>query len=98
MLGMDDEDKPKSFEDALREIADEVQRGIQRFQAGDFEDVARTYGVDAERAKRFVDNAGDWLRSQAETLGGVPYPPAGSTREPPQDTTPPSKPMNWDDP
>ena len=44
---MDDEDKPKSFEEALREIADEVQRGIARFQTGDLEDVARTYGVDA---------------------------------------------------
>ena len=56
---MDDEDKPKSFEEALREIADEVQRGIARFQTGDFEDVARTYGVDADRAKRFVDGAGE---------------------------------------
>ena len=60
---MDDEDKPKSFEEALREIADEVQRGIARFQTGDLEDVARTYGVDAERAKRFVDGAGEWLRA-----------------------------------
>ena len=75
---MDDEDKPKSFEDALREIADEVQRGIQRFQSGDFEDVARTYGVDADRAKRFVDGAGEWLRAQAENLGrhAVPARPA----------------------
>ena len=74
---MDDEDKPKSFEEALREIADEVQRGIARFQTGDFEDVARTYGVDADRAKRFVDGAGDWLRAQMENLGDMPFPPAG---------------------
>jgi hypothetical protein len=74
---MDDEDKPKSFEEALREIADEVQRGIARFQTGDFEDVARTYGVDADRAKRFVDGAGDWLRAQMENLPDMPFPPAG---------------------
>ena len=76
---MDDEDKPKSFEEALREIADEVQRGIARFQTGDFEDVARTYGVDADRAKRFVDGAGDWLRAQMENLAGHAV-PAGRAR------------------
>jgi hypothetical protein len=84
-MGRMDDDKPKSFEDALREIADEVQRGFARFQAGDFEDVARTYGVDAERAKRFVDQAGEWLRSQAEGLGGFPPAPAKPT-------------PRWDDP
>lgn len=87
---MDDDDKPKSFEDALREIADEVQRGFQRFQSGDFEDVARTYGVDADRAKRFVDNAGEWLRAQADNLGGVPYPAPS-----PADSQPAG---NWQDP
>lgn len=97
MLGMDDEDKPKSFEDALREIADEVQRGIMRFQAGDFEDVARTYGVDADRAKRFVDNAGEWLRAQTENIGGVPFPPSAPTPAPTPDTTPAPKSANWDD-
>jgi hypothetical protein len=93
MRRMDDDDKPKSFEDALREIADEVQRGFARFQAGDFEDVARTYGVDAERAKRFVDNAGEWLRSQAENLGGMTYPPAPPTARP----QPAKSPSKWDD-
>jgi hypothetical protein len=66
---MSDEDKPKSsFEETLRAIADEVTRGIERVQQGDLEEVAREYGIDAERAKKFVDNAGDWLRSQAETF------------------------------
>lgn len=65
---MSDEDKPKSFEEALRAIADEVQRGIERVQQGDLEDIARTYGVDADRAKRFVDNAGEWLRAQTESF------------------------------
>ena len=71
---MDDEDKPKSFEETLRAIADEVQRGIQRVQQGDFEDIARSYGVDADSAKRFIDGAGEWLRAQADNLGGAPFP------------------------
>jgi hypothetical protein len=64
---MSDEDKPKSFEETLRAFADEVQRGIERVQQGDLEDLARTYGIDAERAKRFVENAGEWFRTQ----GGI---------------------------
>jgi len=97
---MDDEDKPKSFEEALREIADEVQRGIARFQTGDFEDVARTYGVDADRAKRFVDGAGDWLRAQMENLGDMPFPPAGPNPSPAPraDSQPdPTSSSKWDD-
>ena len=91
---MDDDDKPKSFEDALREIADEVQRGFQRLQSGDFEDVARTYGVDADRAKKFVDNAGEWLRAQADTFGGSPFPAPAPTASG-HDTQPAGK---WQDP
>jgi hypothetical protein len=74
IAGMSDEDKPKSLEETLRQIADEVQRGIERVQQGDLEDIARSYGVDADRAKRFVDGAGEWLRAQAENLGGAPFP------------------------
>ncbi|HET6547156.1 MAG TPA: hypothetical protein VFG79_01780 [Solirubrobacter sp.] len=85
---MSDEDKPKSFEETLRAIADEVTRGFERAQQGDFEDIARSYGVDPERAKRFVEGAGDWLRAQADNLGGTPFP--GAVR-PPEPTT-------WEDP
>ena len=84
---MSDEDKPKSLEETLRQIADEVQRGIERVQQGDLEDIARSYGVDADRAKRFVDGAGEWLRAQADNLGGAPFPGA-----PPRPETP------WEDP
>jgi hypothetical protein len=53
--GMSDEDKPKSFEETLRAIADEVTRGLDRVQRGEGEDLAREYGIDADRAKRFMD-------------------------------------------
>jgi hypothetical protein len=65
---MSDEDKPKSFEETLRAIADEVTRGFERVQRGEGEDVAREYGVDADRLKGFMDIAGGWLRSQADAF------------------------------
>src|SRR3954469_23111130 len=70
---MSDEDKPKSFEETLRAIADEVTRGIQRVQQGELEDTARTYGVDAERAKAYMDTAGDCLRAQADNFNPTPF-------------------------
>ena len=72
----DEEDRPQSFEEALRAIADEVSRGLQNFKTDDLEEVARSYGVDSERAKRFFDNAGEWLRAQTDNLGATPAPDA----------------------
>src|SRR6188472_2972237 len=80
----DEDDRPKNFEEALRAIADEVSRGLQSFKTDDLEDVARSYGVDAERAKRFFDNAGEWLRAQAENLGGTPFPTSAPDTVPKQ--------------
>src|SRR4051794_20547271 len=78
---MSDEDKPWSFEDALKQIADEVTRGIERFQSGELEDMARNFGVDPGSARRFFDNAGDWLRAQAENVNFEPAPePAAPPR------------------
>jgi hypothetical protein len=73
---MSDEDRPKSFEETLRAIADEVTRGIERVQRGELEDVAREFGVDADRAKRFMDDAGGWLRAQTDSFNA----PAGESR------------------
>ncbi|HWK28439.1 MAG TPA: hypothetical protein VNS09_17880, partial [Solirubrobacter sp.] len=72
---MSDEDKPKSFEETLRAIADEVNRGVERLQQGDVEDLARDYGIDTERAKSYVDAAGSWLRAQVEAFN-TSSPPA----------------------
>src|SRR4051812_29735362 len=79
----DEEDRPQSFEEALRAIADEVSRGLQNFKTDDLEEVARSYGVDAERAKRFFDNAGEWLRAQTDNLGGMPFPSSPAKRSEP---------------
>ena len=94
---MSDEDKPRSFEEALRAIADEVTRGIERVQQGDIEDIARAYGVDADRAKRFMDTAGDWLRAQADVFNAYgPFPGAGESESRPAE--PAKSPVSWDDP
>jgi len=74
ILGMSDEDKPKSFEETLRAIADEVTRGIERVQRGEFEGLAREFGVDGDRAKRFMDDAGEWLRAQTNAFNYAPAP------------------------
>jgi hypothetical protein len=91
IVSMSDEDKPKSFEETLRAIADEVTRGIERVQRGEAEDLAREYGVDADRAKRFMDTAGDWLRSQADAFNAsqsesAPAPETGRSESRPADT------------
>ena len=69
---MEDEDKPKSFEEMLGAIADEVTRSIQRiWPSSTAGPGAREHAVDAERARSFMDNAGEWLRAQAETMRDV---------------------------
>ena len=93
----DEEDRPRNFEEALRAIADEVSRGLQNFKTDDIEDMARSYGVDSERAKRFFDTAGEWLRSQADNLGAASYPAASPhTPEPPAESG--ASPTRWEDP
>ena len=91
----DDEfdDKPKSWEETLRAIAEEVQRGIQRVQSGELDDIARSYGVDTERAKQFMDSAGEWLRAQTDNLGSVPFP---TSPAPPSESAPAKQERTWD--
>jgi hypothetical protein len=50
-----------SFEDRLRELADQVSRSMQRMSEVDLEELAERYGVDAERARNLADAAGQWL-------------------------------------
>ncbi len=66
----DDERHPKSFEDAIRALADELRDSIERYSQADPEDVARAVGVDPDQVREWVDTAGDWLRSQFEGTGG----------------------------
>jgi hypothetical protein len=56
-----------NFEDRMREIADQISRSMQRMSEVDFEDLAETYGVDAERARNFASAAGQWLSDRLST-------------------------------
>jgi hypothetical protein len=85
----DDEGRPKSFEEAARAIADEIRRSIERASQTDPEEVARAAGVDPERVREWVDNAGDWLRSQLD--GAAARPAAG-----PEPDSPPARPSGED--
>jgi hypothetical protein len=69
MSGMSDEDTPrKSFEEALRAIGEEVTRAVDRISEMDIDDVARSVGVDPQQARGWIDDAGTWLRQQADSF------------------------------
>lgn len=66
----DDEQQPRSFEETARAIAEEIRRSIEFASQADPEDIARAAGIDPDRVREWVDNAGQWLRSQFEGTHG----------------------------
>ncbi len=72
----DDERNPRSFEEAAREIAEELKRSIERASQTDPEELVRAAGVDPVRVREWVDSAGEWLRTQFD---------AAASREPRRD-------------
>ena len=62
------EEGNESFEARVRAIARELSRSVERLAELDMDEVARTIGVDAERAKGLVDTAGRWFSAYAETF------------------------------
>jgi hypothetical protein len=69
----DDDTNRNSIEDVARALADEVNRAVERISRLDFEDIARTASADAERAWHWIDDLGQWLREQADAVGGAPF-------------------------
>jgi hypothetical protein len=65
----DDEQQPKSFEEAARELFDEFRESMERYSRADPEDIVRAAGIDPDQVREWVDTAGDWLRSQFEGVG-----------------------------
>jgi hypothetical protein len=70
----DDERDPKSFEEAVREIAEEVLRSFERASQADPEEIVRAAGVDPDRVREWIDTAGEWLRAQVAGAGRDPRP------------------------
>jgi hypothetical protein len=50
------------FEDRLRAIAQEISRSVER----NIDEVAETFGVDADRARHFAEAAGQWINDRVE--------------------------------
>ena len=77
----------ESFEERVRAIAREVSRSVERLTELDMDEIARAVGVDADRARDFVDHAGRWVSAHAETWGNevgflAGRPGAGSSDSP----------------
>jgi hypothetical protein len=53
-----------SFEDVARALADEVSRAIERLSEIDLDEIARAASAEGERARRWIDDLGQWLREQ----------------------------------
>jgi hypothetical protein len=71
---MTDEDPHRnSFEDVARALVDEVNRAVERLSELDIDEIARTAGTEAERARRWVDDLGQWLREQSDVVGGAAF-------------------------
>jgi hypothetical protein len=60
-----------SFEDRVREIADQISRSMQRMADVDLEQLADAYGVDVDRARTLANAAGQWLNDRL--AGGEPF-------------------------
>jgi hypothetical protein len=69
----DDETSRDSFEEVARALAEEVHRAMERISEIGVEEIARTAGAEAERALQRLDGLGEWIREQAEKVGGAPF-------------------------
>jgi hypothetical protein len=61
-----------SFEDVARALYDEVNRAVERLSHIDVDEITRSAGAEAERAKHWLDEIGRKLREQGEA-GGMPF-------------------------
>ncbi len=50
-----------SFQEWLREVAEQIGRSVERLSEVDLDELAAQYRVDSERARAFADAAGRWL-------------------------------------
>jgi hypothetical protein len=79
-----DDGSRDSFEEMIRAIAREVSRSVEDMTKIDLDDIAGSVGVDAERARQWLDGASQWLRSQSPT---PPEDSASPAPEPPKPIT-----------
>lgn len=68
---MSDDPNRNSLEEALRAVAREVGRSIERISEIDLDELARNAGVDPDQAREWFDGASQWLRIQIERVETV---------------------------
>jgi hypothetical protein len=68
MIDLVSEEGNESFEERFRSIAREVSRSVERLAELDMDEIARTIGVDADRARGLADSAGRWFSVYAGTF------------------------------
>ena len=76
----DDDPERNSFEDVARALADEVNRVIARLSEIDLDEIAQAANAEGERARRWIDDLGQWLRAQGDATGNAPF-GSGEARE-----------------
>jgi|1186.fasta_scaffold249159_2 hypothetical protein len=69
----------ESFEDSIRNLARSFTERIAR---GDFDHYVRATGMDPEEARRWAEDAGDWVESQADRFRGAPSGPPARVDDP----------------
>ena len=69
----DDDPDRNSFEDVARALADEVSRAVERLSQIDVDEIARAAGAEADRARRWLDELGGWLREHSDAVGSAPF-------------------------
>jgi hypothetical protein len=74
----EDDERDESLEETLRAIAHELGESVQRKAAElDVDEIAEAIGVDADRAREWVESAAEWLGRRFESLGDeVKFPEA----------------------
>jgi hypothetical protein len=80
-----------NLEDALKAVSQQVERAMEQI---DLDELAQTIGVEAERAREWMENAGAWLRSQADPAAehAEPEPPRRA-RQPQRPAQPSAEPF-----
>lgn len=93
----------ESFEEQLRAIAQELGRTVERAVGQvDVDGIAGAFGIDPDRAREWAEDAGGWLRAQAESFGediasrGGPSSESAAPEAAARDTRPAAPPVGED--
>src|SRR4029077_14183492 len=94
----DDEPDRNSFEDIARMLSEEVSRAVERLTQIDVDELSRTANVEADRARRWVDDLGRWLREQSDAVGSAAFGAADAWETGPAPAARPARSRPGEDP